>query len=324
MKVEHKEQLQKVLDALKGKTIKNFFFVGCGGSKAALGPGDYFIDRELDIPSKVYTANEFIHLNPKTLDGNSVVITRSHSGTTPETVDATNFAREKGAMTIAISMDIESPLCKAAEYVIHYNYKDGSDAVDGDVGMYWALIFSIINQISPKEQYGRILNQLSNLEKLLEVNKKESFDAAYEFGKKYKRENLIYTMASGAYMDQAYSFTSCLLMEMLWIHSNAIHAGEFFHGPFEITDYDTPFLVIMGEGASRPIDQRALDFVKKFSDNVEVIDVQKLNYLKIDDDLKEYFGPAIVGAVLRQYADGLAEHTGHPLSVRRYMWKMEY
>jgi fructoselysine 6-phosphate deglycase len=49
-----------------------------------------------------------------------------------------------------------------------------------------------------------------------------------------------------------------------------------------------------------------------------------LDYTGIDEDLKEYFGPALAGVVLRQYADGLAEHTGHPLSVRRYMWKMEY
>jgi len=131
-------------------------------------------------------------------------------------------------------------------------------------------------------------------------------------------------MASGAYIHHAYSFTSCLLMEMLWIHSNAIHSGEFFHGPFEITDFDVPFLVIKGDGASRPLDERAIDFVGKYSDKVEVVDIENLNYDGIDADLKEYFGPALTGAVLRLYADGLAEHTGHPLSVRRYMWKMEY
>ncbi|GAU79279.1 SIS domain-containing protein [Fusibacter sp. 3D3] len=324
MNIEHQEQMQKVLSALKSMTVKNFFFVGCGGSKAALGPGDYFMDRELNLPSKVYTSNEFIHLNPKTLGENSVVITRSHSGTTPETVDATKFARDKGAMTIAISMDMASPLCREAEYVVHYNYKDGSDAVDGDTGMFWALIFNIINALSPNEKYDRLLNQLSNLENLFEVNKKNTYDAAFDFGKRNKREKLIYTMASGAYFDQAYSFTSCLLMEMLWIHSNAIHSGEYFHGPFEVTDYDVPFLVIVGDGPSRPLDDRALEFAQKFSDKIEVVDVQKLDYLKVDADLRAYFGPAIIGAVLRQYADGLAEHTGHPLSVRRYMWKMEY
>jgi len=324
MKPEHQEQISKVVNAIKGIEVKNFFFVGCGGSKAALGPGDYFIDRELDYSTKLYTSNEFIHLNPRTLGKGSVVITRSHSGTTPETVAATTFAREKGALTIAISMDTESPLCKEAEYVVSYNYKDGSDAIDGEVGMYWALIFNIINTLNPTEKYKRVLDQLSGLQKLIDINKVKTYDTAFEFGKRNKREKLIYTMASGAYYDQAYSFTSCLLMEMLWIDSNAIHAGEYFHGPFEITDYDVPFLIIKGEGPSRPLDERAIDFATKFSNNVEIVDITELDYTGVDDDLKEYYGPALAGSVMRQYADGLAEHKGHPLSVRRYMWKMEY
>lgn len=57
---------------------------------------------------------------------------------------------------------------------------------------------------------------------------------------------------------------------------------------------------------------------------MEVVDIRELDYDGIDPDLKEYFGSALSGPVLRLYADGLAEHTGHPLSVRRYMWKMEY
>ena len=324
MKPEHQEQISQVVKAIKGMEVKNFFFVGCGGSKAALGSGDYFVDRELDYATKVYTANEFIHLNPKSLGKGSVVITRSHSGTTPETVAAAAFARKKGALTIAVSMDTESPLCKEAEYVVGYNYKDGSDAVDGDVGIYWALIFNILNTLSPNEKYERVLSQLSGLQKMLDVNKEKVFETAYEFGSRNKREKLIYTMASGAYYEQAYSFTSCLLMEMLWIDSNAIHAGEYFHGPFEITDYDVPFLIIKGEGPSRPLDERAIAFAKKFSKNVEVVDIAALDYTGVDDDLKEYFGPALAGIVMRQYADGLSEHTGHPLSVRRYMWKMDY
>ncbi len=324
MKSEHQDQIEKVLQAIKGREVENFFFVACGGSKAALGPGDYFIDRELNLPSKVYTSNEFIHLSPKTLGKGSVVVTRSHSGTTPETVEATKFAREKGALTVAISMDVESPLCKEAEHIVHYNYKDGSEAIDCEVGMFWSLIFGILNALSPSEKYERVINQLPKLDSLFEVNKKATFETADNFGKRNKREEIIYTMASGVYYDQAYSFTSCLLMEMLWIHSNAIHSGEYFHGPFEITDNDVPFLMVLGEGPSRPLDERALNFVSKYSDKVEVVDVQKLDYEGVDEDLKEYFGPAVIGAVLRQYADGLAEHTGHPLSVRRYMWKMDY
>lgn len=324
MKVEHVNQIKEAVKAVEGKEVKNIYFVACGGSLAALSTGDYFFDRELDIPSKAYTSNEFVHTNLKQLDENSLVILRSHSGTTPETVEAAKFAREKGALTIAISMDLDSPLCKEAEYNIHYNYKDGSEVIDGDDGMYYTLLFSLLNVLQPNEKYDRVLDQLKHLGDLFETNQKLTADRAFEFGREYKRDKIIYTMASGAYFHEAYAFTSCLLMEMLWINSNAIHSGEFFHGPFEITDFDVPFLIIKGEGPTLPLDERAIAFAEKFSDKVEVVDITKMDYTGIDDDLKEFFGPAIAGKVLRQYADGLAEHTGHPLSVRRYMWKMEY
>ncbi|MUV37216.1 Fructoselysine 6-phosphate deglycase [Lentibacillus sp. JNUCC-1] len=324
MKTEHVEQINSVVSAVKEKDINNIYFVACGGSLASLSTGDYFVDRELSIPSKAYTSNEFIHSNPKGLGNNSLVILRSHSGTTPETVEAAKFAREKGAITVAISIDTESPLCQEAEYTVHYNYKDGSDAIDGEIGIFYTLVFSIINSLNPNEKYERVLDQLNKLEELFDSNQKLTYERAFQFGKENKREKIIYTMGSGAYYHQAYSFTSCLLMEMLWINSNAIHTGEYFHGPFEITDFDVPFLIIKGEGPTLPLDERAISFAEKFSEKVEVVDITKLDYSGIDEDLKEYFGPALAGVVLRQYADGLSEHTGHPLSVRRYMWKMEY
>src|SRR5699024_9978761 len=174
------------------------------------------------------------------------------------------------------------------------------------------------------EKYERVLSQLNSLDKLIKINKDLTYNRAFEFGRENKREKTIYTIASGAYYYDAYSFSSCLLMEMLWINSNAIHSGEYFHGPFEITDYDVPFLIIKGEGPSQSLDNRAINFAEKFSEKVEIVDISKLDYTGIDEDLKEYFGPAISGSVLRQYAEGLAEHTGHRLSVRRYMWKMDY
>jgi fructoselysine 6-phosphate deglycase len=324
MKQEHVNQIQNAIEEIQNKNIQNVFFVACGGSMASLSFGDYFLTKDTGKPSFVYTSNEFVHLDPKSLNENSLVILRSHSGTTPETVKAATYARNKGALTVAISMDVESPLCKEAEYVLHYNYKDGSDAIDGEIGIFYTFIFKLLKTFTGDEKYDRGINQLRNLGQLIEKNQKEHKEAAFEFGKRNKREKTIYTMASGAYIHHAYSFTSCLLMEMLWINSNAIHSGEYFHGPFEITDFDVPFLLIVGEGPSKPLDERALDFVTKYSDNVEVVDVTKFDYSGVDKDLKEYFGPALAGPVMRLYADGLAEYTGHPLSVRRYMWKMEY
>ena len=81
---------------------------------------------------------------------------------------------------------------------------------------------------------------LEHINDVLEKAKAQYADTLKEWGKKYKREKLIYTMGSGACYGEAYSFAICLLMEMQWIHSNCIHSGEYFHGPFEVTDYDVP------------------------------------------------------------------------------------
>lgn len=324
MNHEHVKQLDDVIKAIELINVKNFYFVACGGSMAHLYPAHYIFDREIDIPSAIYSSNEFIHRSPKALGKRSIVILCSHSGNTPETVKAAEYAKERGAITIAFSNLVDSPLWKAAEYPIHYEWGPEAIASEGNNGMLYRLIFGILSKIASNDKYERAIKSVDNLQRLYESNRIKTASEADEFGKKYKRDKLIYTLASGPNYGVAYSFTSCLLMEMLWINSNAIHSGEYFHGPFEITDFDVPFILIKGLGETRPIDERAHAFVKKFSEKVVIIDAETFDMEGIDEELKGYFTPIIAGVVLRQYADRLAEHTGHPLSVRRYMWKMEY
>ena len=77
-------------------------------------------------------------------------------------------------------------------------------------------------------------------------------------------------------------------------------------------------------GETRPLDERADAFMQKYSKKVTVVDAEEFDWTGIDSNLKTYFSAPIFGAVLRVYAERLAEHRGHPLSVRRYMWKMPY
>ena len=235
MKQEHIDQINEAVKAVVSKKkINHFYFVACGGSQAFLMPGQYLFDREIEIPSSVYSSNEFVHRSPKALGPDSVVITCSHSGNTPETVKAAEVSREKGATTIALSNLVDSPLWKASEYCIHYDWK-GVDESDKNKGALYRLLFSILNVLNPCKKYQKGIDAVDNLNDIIGNAKVKYADRLKEWGRKYKRETLIYTMASGASYGEAYSFTSCLLMEMQWINSSAIHSGEYFHGPFEIT-----------------------------------------------------------------------------------------
>ncbi len=317
-------QLNKALEAVKEKDIQQVYFVACGGSKAIFEPIQYLFDLETAIPSAVYSSNEFIHRSPKALGKNSLVVTCSHSGNTPETVKATAFSREKGALTICLSFKPGSELWEEAEYGLEYTWGPESNPSESNNGMLYRLAFGVLNVLNPSKKYEQGMEAVDALDTLIPLNKKAWLTRADEYGKKHKRDSLIYTMSSGGCYGVAYSFAECLLMEMLWIHSQPIHSGEYFHGPFEVTDFDVPFLIFLNSGETRPLDERALAFAKKFSNCVEAVDAKEFNMEGIPQALQGYFAPVVMNAVTRLYADALADHRGHPLSVRRYMWRMEY
>lgn len=318
-------QVQNVLEALKGRTINHVYFVACGGSSAIMYPNKYILDREAkNLTSDVYSANEFIHRNPRKLNENSLVILCSMSGTTPETVAAATFARQKGALTVGYTNQPTSPLAIESEFVVKYEWGTESVAFNTNLGLLYQLTFGVLNVLEGNDKFDKVINSLTNLQAAFEKSDVQYKDQAFQFGQDYKDEKVIYTMASGANYGIAYSYAICILMEMQWIHSNAVHAGEYFHGPFEIIDKDVPFIILLGLDETRPLDERALDFSKKYGEKLVVLDAKDLDLTGVDEELKGYIAPLVLNNVLRRYAEQLAEARNHPLSKRRYMWQVEY
>lgn len=318
-------QVQNVLEALKGRTINHVYFVACGGSSAIMYPNKYILDREAkNLTSDVYSSNEFIHRNPRKLGENSLVVLCSMSGTTPETVAAATFARQKGALTVGYTNEPTSPLAIESEFVVKYEWGTESVAFNTNLGLLYQLTFGVLNVLEGNDKFDKVVNSLSNLQAAFEKSDVQYKDKAFQFGQEYKDEKVIYTMASGANYGIAYSYAICILMEMQWIHSNAVHSGEYFHGPFEIIDKDVPFIILLGLDETRPLDERALDFSKKYGEKLVVLDAKDLDLTGVDEELKGYIAPLVLNNVLRRYAEQLADARNHPLSKRRYMWKVEY
>lgn len=330
MKQEHIDQVAAAVSAVaerleKGE-VKNIYFVACGGSQANMMPAQYMFDRELDIPAAIYTSNEFNYGTPKNFGANSVVITCSHSGTTPETVAAAQKATDAGALSIAFSNEVDSPLWNAAMYPIHYDH--GPEAVDCDKGgsVMMKLLFELLRILDPvnADVWQSGSDAIDNLIDVKNAASEKYRETAVKFASDNKRAQVIYTMGSGANYGEMYSLAICLFMEMQWIHSNCIHSGEYFHGPFEVTDFDVPFVITVGNGATRYLDERALAFAQKFSERLFVIDENDFEFGNLDARVCEYLAPEVLAAVIRTMVDALAHDRGHALSVRRYMWQMEY
>lgn len=319
---------KQIIEAIKKEVpaVKSVYFVGCGASKAELYPGKYFLEANArNIRVGHYTANEFLHATPVAVDETAIVVTCSLGGTTPETVAASKKAMDLGAKVIAVTHVEGSPLAKNAHYVILHGFEKNYAAKLEKMTNVLSLAVEILNQYEGYDRYDDMQTAFGKIYDLIEKAVSFVVPAAKNFAEDYKDAPVVYVMSSGATQEVAYAFSICLLMEMQWVNSGSFHDGEFFHGPFEIVEKDVPFILLMNEGRTRALDSRALDFLNRFQAKTTVLDGKDFGLAsEVPASVAEYFNPMVLSAVLRVYAEQLAIKRNHPLTQRRYMWKLEY
>ncbi len=319
------------LSALNSKSVKHVFFVACGGSLSIMHPAKFLMDQHSSLPSDVYNAAEFTARAPRSLDKNSLVILCSMTGTTKETTAAAEFARSKGAATIGLTVEPASPLGRAVDHVVGFEapYTTGVpiDAKNSNYSRIYQIVMGLIALTGGEDLTETLIDSLYALQPTID-RAQAAFASIFEdYAPRFAKKDVIYTVASGASFGAAYSFAICVLMEMQWINSQAIHANEFFHGPFEVLDKDRAFILMKGLDSTRPLEERADEFLHRFgsAENILVLDAEKLDLSGIDPIFRGNVVPLIFFDSLWRFAYKIADLRKHKmLEGRRYMKKIVY
>lgn len=319
------ERVREIVKEILKEDKENVYYVGCGASKADLYPAYYFLKHNSKLKTGHLSSNEFNYDTPVDVGEKSIVVTASLGGTTPETIEATRKARELGASVITLTNNPESDIAKNADYVIDHGFQENYAAKLEKMTYALKIAVEIQHQKFGLDSYDDFLDGFKKLPNKIEQVCKESRKDAKIFAKKFENASPIYVLGSGPSFEVAYATSLCLFMEMQWIPSPSIHSGEFFHGALEITDKDVPFLLFMNEGKTRHLDERLLEFLLRFDANVSVIDSKDYAISnEFSNNVVDYFNPMILTGVMRTYAEELSYLREHPLSKRRYMWKLTY
>jgi fructoselysine-6-P-deglycase FrlB-like protein len=323
----HTNALIKMIAARtqKGVHISEVFFVACGGSLVDLYPSNFFLASEsLLLRTDIYTANEFVHTVPKVLGKQSVVILCSHSGNTPEVIEATKVAKAQGSLCITLTHNKLSDIANFSDYNIVYEWGDESSVQNNPMAISLALSVELLQHSDGYANFNEFQHALLEIDAVVAKALEKVVERVQTFAEMYQSEKLFYILSSGASYGHAYGFAICSLMEMQWLHASSIHSGEFFHGPFEVTDKKTNFIVLLNEGRTRPLDERVIVFLKNYAKNYIVIDAQELGIDVLPASVVEFFNPILFYSVLCSYREALAKIRNHPLETRRYMGKVEY
>lgn len=116
------DELGKVVDILR--SAKRIFLFGVGSSGLTAEDAKHKFMR-IGLQVDASTNNHFMYMQASLMQEGDVVLGISHSGYSAETTQALNISKKNGAVTIAITHNLRSPITQVADYVLINGNRQG-------------------------------------------------------------------------------------------------------------------------------------------------------------------------------------------------------
>jgi fructoselysine-6-phosphate deglycase len=313
-------QMEAVADQVCKKGFDNVLFTSAGGSLAALSPFCEMMKHMSRIPAFTEIPAEMMVTGNPMITDKTLAILTSKSGDTKETVAAAEWLKNKGAIIVSMCGEENSPLAKLSDFSVNY-----ADAEPHDLlGIY--LVGKILKNAGDFDDYEVFADQLNNLGEILVTTAKESEGVAEKYASYFDpvdKEYQIWT-GSGNTWGHTYSMAMCVLEECQWLRTKSVHSAEFFHGTLEMVERNVLVCVGMGEGPTRPLDERVIRFAEKHTNQVMVFDTKTLSIPGVDEKFRWLLSPVLLWEMYARTYRHLADVRKHDMDIRRYYRRLNY
>ena len=304
-------EVDTIIEEIRKRKIDQVIFVACGSPRSACETAQQLFDKYSGVQCRTYSGWDFIDNPPYRLDSSTLVIGVSHYGKTEEVADSIKLAGKRGAMTIGISRDASgSPLVENSEFVIAYN----AECIwEMHLLIAYYIACKYIEYFDGNEEVKKILADIPKIPSVLSRLVSSVESKSRELGFEASKWPLIYTVASGPLMPLAYKEGIITLMEFTWTHGAVLNSAEFRHGPLEVVEEGIPYIFLLGNDESRHTTERALNFVKRYTANIIVFDINDY-----EADLHPMLSPLVLFVPLDFFYFYLSINKDHNPDDRRY------
>lgn len=307
-------------------TVKQVYWVACGGSVIDLYPVHCLINAtSATVESAIFTGAEFNAFPPAKLGPDSLVVTCSHSGGTPETVEASEIGRSRGAYVLAMTNQAGSRIDSGEWPCWVYEWEDDTPQAERPAGFSLALAAALMATQDGYDEVDALAAGIAQLDGIIASAKpRVEAELGPRFAELCREHDFLYALGSGPTFCQTYGFAICSLMEMQWQHCSYINSAEYFHGPFECTEDGVFYFLQKGSGANRAIDERAERFLATHTDTLMVLDSADYGMLDVDESVRSYLDPIFFYEMNVSLRGVRGKAFGHDPDLRRYMGVVEY
>lgn len=314
----HRDEIERMADEAAARGPSAVLLSAAGGSQAMLDPFASMVEAMSALPCRSKLAAELPLTGCRLADGRALALMASKSGDTPETLVAARWLKERGCAIFSVVGAPDAPLAELSDWC--FTYEEGRPQ---ELAVY-LFLGRLLERLGCFPRYEAFADELAGLGAALNSVRKQ-FDArAIDYCQRYHAEPYHIWVASGDLWPVCYAFAMCVLEESLRIRTKSVSSPEFFHGTLELLDRDVPLTLLVGEGPTRPLDERVRDFCASRTDKLTVIDAASFELPGISDEFRQLLGPVVMNAALQRISKNMEAVTGRDLSARRYYRKVAY
>ncbi|MDR1040436.1 MAG: SIS domain-containing protein [Deltaproteobacteria bacterium] len=232
------------LDDLGIARITKVYLTACGTSFHAALTARYLIEELAEIPAVVEQASESGQ-HQLLVDSGTLAVAVSQSGRSRETLYAMGEAKRKGAMTLALVNDADSPLARAADGRLttlagRVTPHSSTKAFTSQALVLGLLAFRIAKSRGLlKDSFKEEIQPFGRIAETVRGALVKCQGQVEPVARLLSSHSRVFILAKGNLLPMVYE-GALKLKEVARFHAEGYSAGEFGHGPLALASPDTP------------------------------------------------------------------------------------
>lgn len=236
----NKQVITSIAKEFKRRGITNITTVARGTSDNAATYFKYLVEVIGGIMVSKFSPSITTVYGSKVNLANNMVLAISQSGMSTDTLMVVESAKQTGAMTVAVTNNVDSPLAKMCDFHIYLTAGEERSVVATKTFMaQLTAMYMLANSLSPSPAKMNI----SELPPLLEKFVAESKENIKTFAEQTKYLSNFVILSRGM-LQSVSAELSLKMMESCYRLSRPFSTCEFMHGPIALVEEGTPILLL--------------------------------------------------------------------------------
>ncbi len=241
---EQAPEIARVAAALARREHRFVLLAARGTSDHAALYAKYLVEVHLALPAGLVSPSTSTVYGVRPDLRGVLYLAVSQSGGSPDLVDSLAAARSCGATTVAVTNVVDSPLARAAEFVVDVGA--GAERAVAATKSYTAELLALYLLLAPLGGTGLSAADAAPLPDAAHATLQE-VDAVAAVATRYRFANRLITTARG-YSHATAREAALKLMETSYLGAQAFSGADLLHGPMAMVDADTPVIAVATPG----------------------------------------------------------------------------